>query len=785
MNADLDRLFVAGLVLQEFMAEEELGRALARWYEQSSDGIRTWFLQQKLISQDDLDEFDSVVVEGTGDIQAPPAEKQQRFDALLSRTLASALAVAKHPIVRRILLGDESAAAELPVASLGRFRVQKVLGKGGLGEIWLATDEQLDREVALKRMRRDRSPSSQQIARFQREAHLAGKLQHPNIVPVYHFGYSQVNGEPFFAMPLVDGRTLEAVIAEYYRLHPPNEGMDRFEFNRLISYFVRVGEAISFAHSKGILHRDLKPANVMVGELEQVFVLDWGLAKFSDSVATDNSAEEGESAAVGAVDDQTQGGAILGSPLYMSPEQAMGRIETIGPHTDIYGLGAILYVILTGKPPHPKGVMRLPQDHLRTIATTEVTPAREINGSCPRSLEAIAAKAMALDPSSRYQSASDLLEDIHRWQAGESISARRETRRERIVRFARHHQSLTQGVAMGLMILLVSTLMFLTRSLVMESQFSLLAFRSDTRHLLAIADLTISNARWLATSAALAAENPPAPFAADAPPKPEDLSRAASEFLSDKGWLFQHNPALAQLSVVDQNGHTIAWLARDAEQPAINDQPDLTHRGEEMRCLLDRAAQDARDHTAIGIVPPVLPRPNEQVPLRRIVAASWFADSKGNPAQGAVVAEMAMEILYAGEALSGDASFLYLLDENAVPLFDPYRKGELDPLLNSPESSELQSQIESAIRADMGPNRQEPFWSETGEWLIVLHQTRPSIDRHRLNLFLAQIDSRRLIEQRAIFYNAGLLLFMFPSLLIGVAFSFYLSSWISRLDTDS
>src|SRR5262245_41586392 len=234
-------------------------------------------------------------------------------------------------------------AAVAAAPSRGRFTVLRPHAEGGLGRVSLARDERLRREVALKEIRPDRL-GLDAVARFRVEAEITGRLQHPGIVPVYDL-IEDEQGRPYYAMRFVEGRTLAEAIRGYYRSPAP------LAFADLLRRFVAVCQTLAYAHSKGVIHRDLKPNNVMLGDFGETLVIDWGLAKEIGARGVSEGAVTPLADATGSDADLTHIGAVLGTPAYMPPEQARGEVDSLGPSADVYALGAILYQILTGKPP--------------------------------------------------------------------------------------------------------------------------------------------------------------------------------------------------------------------------------------------------------------------------------------------------------------------------------------------------------------------------------------------------------------------------------------------------
>jgi serine/threonine-protein kinase len=227
-----------------------------------------------------------------------------------------------------------------------RYEVLGLHATGGLGRVWLARDNNLGRVVALKDLRSEPDPVVR--ARFLRKARITGQLTHPGIVPVYEVGDWPEGSRPFYTMQFVQGQTLRQRIKEFHEKQ--NTGsMNRMVWSGLLQTFQSVCNTIAYAHSHGVIHRDLKSQNIIVSKFGQVIVLDWGLARVLSEREAD--AEMVSLNIDLPTDDLTAHGQILGTPAYMSPEQAAGELERINRLTDVYGLGAILYEILCGQPP--------------------------------------------------------------------------------------------------------------------------------------------------------------------------------------------------------------------------------------------------------------------------------------------------------------------------------------------------------------------------------------------------------------------------------------------------
>src|SRR5262245_10792303 len=297
--------------------------------------------------------------------------------------------------------------------------------RGGLGLVSVAVDTELDREVAFKEILPEQADRPQSRARFLLEAAVTARLEHPGIVPVYGQGVTD-RGRPFYAMQFVRGESLKRAVEHFHdRAVAVDPSARSLAFRDLLRRFIDVCNTIAYAHDRGVLHRDLKPSNILLGPFGETVVIDWGLAKLVGPVGDDLALDE-SAAPLRPIDRstcETVVGAAIGSPSYMSPEQADGRSDSVGTACDIYGLGATLYAILSGKPPREGGDVRMVLDAARSGA---FPPPRAVNRDGPPALEAVCLKAMAQRPDDRYRSARALAEDVERWLAGEPVSAWRE-----------------------------------------------------------------------------------------------------------------------------------------------------------------------------------------------------------------------------------------------------------------------------------------------------------------------------------------------------------------------
>ncbi len=328
--------------------------------------------------------------------------------------------------------GHRSGAAAPPAAGGARFRVVRPHARGGLGVVSVARDTELGREVALKEIRADHADDPTSRGRFVREAEITGGLEHPGVVPVYGLG-RHPDGRPYYAMRLIRGESLLQALGQ---LHAGEPG---YTLRGLLGRFVAVCNAVAYAHSRGVLHRDLKPANVMLGPYGETLVVDWGLAKVVGRATVDEVGggemtlrpQSGDSS-------ETRAGSALGTPVFMSPEQARGEVDGLGPATDIYGLGATLYMLLTGRPPFQG---RDNHDVLEQVRQGKWRPPRRVVRTVPRALDAVCRKAMALEPADRYGTALELAADVEHWLADEPVTAWREPFYVRGARWMRRHRT--------------------------------------------------------------------------------------------------------------------------------------------------------------------------------------------------------------------------------------------------------------------------------------------------------------------------------------------------------
>ena len=334
---------------------------------------------------------------------------------------------------------------ELTPSSDDPHNITRFLADGGIGRVWVADDEHLGREVVLKQLLPLSADNSETRARFVNEAQITGQLQHPNIVPVYSMD-RDADDAPFYTMRYIRGDSFNNRIED---LHSKYNGKVRSqEFYQLLEEFICICNAVSYAHSQGIVHCDLKPENVAVGQFGEITVLDWGLAhRFSLSDTPSGLLEE----------------SISGTPNYLSPEQAQGVRESLTPATDIYSLGGILFEILFNRP--PRQVNESPtslQSLLNAVIKGDIPRAIDVAPRNARVIASICDKCLATSPSDRYASVQDLIDELYRWRDDERVHAAPNPITRQVARIVRRHQRTTVAALFLLLVATIVTAAFYT-----------------------------------------------------------------------------------------------------------------------------------------------------------------------------------------------------------------------------------------------------------------------------------------------------------------------------------
>jgi PAS domain S-box-containing protein len=337
------------------------------------------------------------------------------------------LAALDDPDIQRSLAGPPKsddlaleATVDLPALPRQRYSLMHLHATGGIGRIWLARDADLGRDVALKELRPERAADTSLWARFLKEAKITGQLEHPGIVPVYELARRPENMQPFYTMQFIKGRTLTETARSYHHKRKAGQA-DSLEFLTLLNAFVAVCNTVAYAHARGVIHRDLKGQNVVLGDFGEVIVLDWGLAKLVNRPGSDAEIQPlCLDSDPGAAPDMTAEGQTVGTPAYMAPEQAAGRLDLIDRRTDVYGLGAMLYEILTGQAPFV-GLDTL--EVLRKVREEEPPSPRSLWADVPPALESVCLRALSKNPSDRPASAGAVAQEVQHWQETERRKA--------------------------------------------------------------------------------------------------------------------------------------------------------------------------------------------------------------------------------------------------------------------------------------------------------------------------------------------------------------------------
>ena len=273
----------------------------------------------------------------------------------------------------------------------GDYELLEEIARGGMGVVFKARQINLNRIVALKMILAGQFAGQEDVQRFYTEAEAAAQLDHPGIVPIFEIGEHQ--GQHYFSMGYIEGKSLSHKVADGPL--PPREAAELLQ---------RICDAMAYAHERGVIHRDLKPANILIDANGQPKVTDFGLAKKTEADS-----------------DLTGTGQILGTPAYMPPEQASGKTDEVGPLADVYSLGAVLYCLLTGRPPHQAAS---PMDTLLQVLERDPLPPRQLNPNIPQDLESVCMKCLQKNPSHRYGDATELVHELGRFLSGEPTHAR-------------------------------------------------------------------------------------------------------------------------------------------------------------------------------------------------------------------------------------------------------------------------------------------------------------------------------------------------------------------------
>ncbi len=429
-SSDHDLLFGITAIELRFLTQEHLADALAGNSESTAGRtLRARLCELRLLTPAEADAVEAVM-----------AQRVARCGGDLHKTLA-AVGVPSGSTGQKPATTIDQFVTALPQAwaysaQHQRFRVLRAHAQGGLGRLSIAQDAELNREIALKEILPVMADEAENRQRFIREAEITGALEHPGVVPVYSLGEFP-DGRPYYAMRLIKGVDLRHALDDFHQRPLPRAERE-LQFRQLLGRFVDVCQAIHYAHSRGVIHRDIKPSNIMLGDFGETLVVDWGIAKTLDDPPTPASLD---SAPVRPSDrassTRTQAGRMVGTLPYMSPEQAAGRLDLVSPASDVYGLGATLYHILTGRAPFEGGG----GDTAFHVQQGRFRRPREVARQAPKPLEAICLKAMARQRSDRYASALALATDVERYLADERVAAYAEPMTTRAWRWIRRRRT--------------------------------------------------------------------------------------------------------------------------------------------------------------------------------------------------------------------------------------------------------------------------------------------------------------------------------------------------------
>ncbi len=471
MDADRNLLFGVLALQADLLTPDRFAEACSAWAARKHTPLADLLVERGWLSPADRADIEKFLqrklARHGGDVKASLAE-------VTTDQVRQSLAGLDDPDVRRSLTPPPAGhvlvhTTDYAPQARERYTLSRLHATGGIGRVWLARDASLGRDVALKELRPERAGQPAVWGRFLREAQVTGQLEHPGIVPVYELGRRPDDQAPFYTMRFVRGRTLAEAARAYHERRQRREA-GPLELRELLTALVGVCNAVAYAHSRGVLHRDLKPQNVVLGDYGEVMVLDWGLAKLAGEPDGDADPVTVE-ADGGLPDDRTVAGQVLGTPAYMAPEQAEGRPDLLDARTDVYGLGAVLYEILTGRPPFAGPDTTAV---LRRVVHEPPAPPRSAVPATPPALEAVCLKALAKRPADRYGSAKELARDVECWLADEPVGAYPEPWPQRAGRWTRRHRTAVAAavavLAVGAAALAVGNLLLNRANVAIENQ---------------------------------------------------------------------------------------------------------------------------------------------------------------------------------------------------------------------------------------------------------------------------------------------------------------------------
>ncbi|MCD0461145.1 serine/threonine-protein kinase [Roseiconus lacunae] len=456
-----DLAFAVALRDSRLITESQLAFVTRNWTAFGPVKLVEHLKQLSLLSEDQASEIEKLSVRFLNEAdQEASSQNAKNYQDLNTRLIA---ALNPDGRLASILgLGGSSFIAfeQIEDRSVGsRYTLLRKIGQGGLGTVWLARDENLNRYVALKELTNGARAGDIALEHFRREAEITGRLEHPGIVPIHQFGHDEKSGKAFYVMRFLGRRTMSDAIDEFHERRQTG-AEHKMLLHRLLSSFVSVCHSVGHAHSQKVIHRDLKPTNVALDEFGQVTLLDWGLSKVNDKTGLYEVAGRSEP---GDLHDSSSAstGRVIGTPLYMAPEQAAGRLDEVDVSTDVYGLGGILYTILTGVGPHhatPEVTgSSIGREHfLARIVSNDVVAPKHRNSTVPAELDAICMKALSRARYQRYRSATELAEEVQRFMAGAPVHAYQAPIKSRVSHWMMRHPTLTQVLLLAVSLVIIS-----------------------------------------------------------------------------------------------------------------------------------------------------------------------------------------------------------------------------------------------------------------------------------------------------------------------------------------
>ncbi len=461
MNADRHLLFGLLALQNEFIDKRQLVAAFGAWIADHSKPLDEILVVQQALNTDDRALLSRLVdrhvaarggnvgasLRSISSAGAVRAELERLADDDIKVSIAKLRSVDLVTVPPSV--GQSTSAGQ-------RFEIRRPLDRGGLGIVSVAIDKELNREVALKEIRGDRADDQAFRSKFMLEAEVTGGLEHPGIVPVYGLGTGP-DGRPYYAMRLIKGDNLLVHIKRFHEsVAAGNEAFDGTSLRKLLRRFLDVCQAIDYAHARGVLHRDLKPGNVMLGKYGETLVVDWGLAKPLGAQRRESSITELdiEPSLIpsGSDNGMTVQGSIIGTAAYAPPEQLSGNLDLVNERSDVYGLGAMLYELLTGTTPaHGETLEAI----IKAVVAGQIRTPRSVQPQVPKPLEAICLQSIARQPDARYATAAELGQEIERWLDDQPVHVYPEPLTVRTSRWIRSHQLL---VATASAVVFMSTL---------------------------------------------------------------------------------------------------------------------------------------------------------------------------------------------------------------------------------------------------------------------------------------------------------------------------------------